>query len=570
MRKHFTLFTFLLILCLFSFFCGAKGQSLASADSLRHRAEVATGRERYTLLMRIAMSSNDIADWNATVDDAVSRCDTPAICQSRLNRMQCLFNFYSADSAIVEAQECLPFILEAKQYSFYFSAYSTYISGLFKLRRFDEAKEEAVVMYETAQRINQPVGMAMALQVQGSMYYKLGLYEQALVTLEKGLAVCPSYKEGRNQVLYISAVLYEWLFMTALKMDDVGRINHYAGNYATLVKWREEHEKPDPTGHYPVTARALQALSLLKDGQKQEAKRLLDEAVSFIRPRIPANAYEHFYEARCALRQAEGDYRGAAKDIDVLLAAHEDDLSFYMDDLLRKAELLAHSGEPWSCVPYYKAYIQAKDSVNRLDVAVRMDQLRTLYEVDRLNREKRSARIWMTTAFAGCLLLLLLLSGNIVYSRRLKAKNQVLYRRIQERLQQENKVVETIRQIPEGDLSRELRLFISLNELLENEKLFTSPSLNRDELAKRLGTNRTYLMEAVRAYGGNMTVGEFLNDFRLKHAAGLLTQPSGLSIDRICYDSGFASRSVFYRLFRQSYGMSPTEYRKLSEENKEG
>ena len=106
--------------------------------------------------------------------------------------------------------------------------------------------------------------------------------------------------------------------------------------------------------------------------------------------------------------------------------------------------------------------------------------------------------------------------------------------------------------------------------MLENEKLFTSPSLNRDELAKRLGTNRTYLMEAVRAYGGNMTVGEFLNDFRLKHAAGLLTQPSGLSIDRICYDSGFASRSVFYRLFRQSYGMSPTEYRKLSEENKEG
>ena len=550
MRKKLFLFVFLLCVCL----C---------------RADTATGRNKYIFLMRTAMSSNDIADWNATVDDAVLRCDTPAICQSRLNRMQCLFNFYSADSAIAEARECLPFILEAKQYSFYFSAYSTYISGLFKLRRFDEAKEEAVVMYETAQRINQPVGMVMALQVQGSMYYKLGLYGQALMVLEKGLAICPSYENGKNQVLYVSAVLYEWLFMTVLKMDDVERIIRYAGDYATLVKWREEHEKPDPTGHYPVTARAFLALSLLKDGQEQEAKRLLDEAASFIYPQIPANAYEHFYEARCALRQAEGDYRGAIEDMDILLAAHKGDLSFYMDDLLRKAELLAYSDEPQSCAPFYQTYIQMKDSVNSLNINARIDQLHTLFEVDRLNREKRNARIWMICAFTGCLLLVLLLSGYIVYSRRLKAKNRILYRRIQEKLQRENKAAETIRQIPEGDLSRELRLFISLTELLENEKLFTSPSLNRDELAKRLGTNRTYLMEAVRAYGGNMTVGEFLNDFRLKHAAGLLTQPSGLSIDRICYDSGFASRSVFYRLFRQSYGMSPTEYRKLSEENKE-
>ena len=93
--------------------------------------------------------------------------------------------------------------------------------------------------------------------------------------------------------------------------------------------------------------------------------------------------------------------------------------------------------------------------------------------------------------------------------------------------------------------------------------------MNRDDLAQRLGTNRTYLMEAVRTYSGNMTVREYIYDFRLKHAAELLSSPSALSIDQICYDSGFASRSVFYRLFRQSYGLSPNEYRKLAEKEKE-
>lgn len=296
---------------------------------------------------------------------------------------------------------------------------------------------------------------------------------------------------------------------------------------------------------------------------------MLDEAARFIHPQIPANAYEHFYEARRELRKMTGDYQGAIKDMDILLTAHEGDLSFYMDDLLKKAELLAHSGDPRSCISLYHTYIQVKDSVNRLDIASRMDQLRTIYEVDRLNQERQYARNWMFAAFTGCLLLFLLLAGYIIYSQCLKAKNQVLYRRIQEQIRQENKAVETIKQIPENDLSRELRLFINLNELLEKEKLYTDPTLNRDDLAQRLGTNRTYLMEAVRTYSGNMTVREYIYDFRLKHAAELLSSPSALSIDQICYDSGFASRSVFYRLFRQSYGLSPNEYRKLAEKEKE-
>lgn len=355
MRKS-PLALLLSLICLISSHNEIQAQGHPPTDSLRQRAAASVGKEKHDLLMRIAMSTNDIADWDATLNDAIDRYDTPAICQSRLNRIQCLFNFYSVDSAIIEAQESLPFILDAKQYSFYFSTYNTYISGLFKQRRFDEAREEATTMFETAQQVKQPVGMTMALQVQGSMYYKLGLYDQALTSLEKGIAICPTYENGENQVLYISAVLYEWLFMTALKVNDTERISRYADSYAALVKWRDEHGKVDPTGHYPVTSRSLQAFSFLKKGQIKEARRLLDEAVRFIHPQIPANAYEHFYEARRELREMTGDYQGAIKDMDILLAAHEGDLSFYMDDLLKKAELLAHSGDPRSCISLSYVY----------------------------------------------------------------------------------------------------------------------------------------------------------------------------------------------------------------------
>lgn len=246
----------------------------------------------------------------------------------------------------------------------------------------------------------------------------------------------------------------------------------------------------------------------------------------------------------------------------------KDDHSLYMDKLLKKAELAAYSDDPQHCVSLFHVYIQAKDSLNQLDIAACMDQLRASYEAGRINQKKQNEMIWKFIIFIGLVLLIASLVIFIIYIQRLKAKNYVLYRRIQEKIQKENKAVEAIKQLPENDLTRELRLFISLNELLEKEKLFIDPALNREELAKRLSTNRTYLVDAIRTYGDNKTVREYLNDYRLKHAASLLAQSCKLSIEQICYDSGFASRSVFYRLFRESYGMSPAEYRKVAEEEK--
>ena len=153
MRKS-PLALLLSLICLFSSHNEIQAQGHPPTDSLRQRAAASVGKEKHDLLMRIAMSTNDIADWDATLNDAIDRCDTPAICRSRLNRIQCLFNFYSVDSAIIEARESLPFILNAKQYSFYFSTYNTFISGLFKQRRFDEAREEATTMFETAHHVH--------------------------------------------------------------------------------------------------------------------------------------------------------------------------------------------------------------------------------------------------------------------------------------------------------------------------------------------------------------------------------------------------------------------------------
>lgn len=546
----------------------ATAESLSPADSLRQAAAPLQGREQFSALLKVAISTNKLADWDTLLNKSFILGDTQAISQAKLNRLLCLANNYPADSVMTQAPATLSFLLDAKQYTYYFNAYNVYINSLFRNRKYKDAEQQAIRMFEVAKSVDNPVGMAMALMVQGTVFYKLSLYDKALVVLDEGLRLCPSYEEGNNQTMYAYGNLCIWGFMAAEKKDDAKMMAEYATLFNNLVDWREATDKNDPSGHYPVAARALRARVLLKENKTNEARQLLNEAEHFIRPHIQGNAYEQFYEARFQLHYSKKEYDKALADIDILLEAHKEFPAFYLNDLLKKAELLSLTGQPQKGITLYHKYIQEKDSINRVEIAERLDELQTIYEVDRLRLERHNSRLWLFTTAGGCLLLIFLLAGYMIYSHRLQTKNRILYQRIRRQEHRDNLMVEAIRQIPEKDLSAELQLFMRLNELLEKEKLYTNPSLTREDLARQLGTNHTYLMEAVRNCTENLSIREYLNQIRLRYASQLLTATPRLPIDNIWQDAGFSSRSGFYDTFRSKYGMSPGEYRNLSEEER--
>lgn len=57
-------------------------------------------------------------------------------------------------------------------------------------------------------------------------------------------------------------------------------------------------------------------------------------------------------------------------------------------------------------------------------------------------------------------------------------------------------------------------------------------------------------------------IATYLRERRLAKAAGLLADPDK-TITSICFDCGFNSSQSFCRAFRNSYGVSPTDYRRL-------
>lgn len=565
--KNLLIFFAFLILCPMP---SAAATSLPAAatslvDSLRRLAPTLQGKDRHFVLARIARATNEIADWDSVIANARTQQDTVSLSMGVTNRIICLSNQAPIDLLQTEVGKALSFLRSSRQFNYYFHTYRVYINTLFTARQHKEAQQAATDMFEAARQEKQPLGMAMAMQVQGSMYYQLDLYPKAMDALEEAYRVCPAYTSEIN-TLVTHALICEWLCMTALKLEDTGKLTTYADRYHENVEYRNEIRLGDPSGHFPVTAAAFRAQAMLRSGRQEEARALLDHALTFMRPGIPARAYEHYYEARCEQLYRQADYTGALIAIDTLLNTHQGYFPFYLHDLLRKAEILAHQGKGVESTRLYSRYIAMQDSIERIEIAARMDKLQTLYEVDRLKTEQRNSFLWFVIAAGSCTLTLIIFAGYIVYSRRLHRKNRILYQRYLEQEKMEERVLDAIEVLPINSLSKEAQLFCQLSELMHEQKLFTNPNLKRKELADLLHTNETYLANAIRTNTDGKNFHDYITDLRLKYASRLLIENDSLSVAEVGEKSGFNSSSTYFRVFRERFGMSPTYFRSISKE----
>ena len=94
------------------------------------------------------------------------------------------------------------------------------------------------------------------------------------------------------------------------------------------------------------------------------------------------------------------------------------------------------------------------------------------------------------------------------------------------------------------------------------DHIYTDTDLDRNRLAQLLGTNEHYVTDAISTCTDGKSVSGFLNEYRLRYAARLLATTTD-AVTIIAELSGF-SRSSFFRVFSDAYGMSPSEYRKVA------
>jgi AraC-like DNA-binding protein len=106
-------------------------------------------------------------------------------------------------------------------------------------------------------------------------------------------------------------------------------------------------------------------------------------------------------------------------------------------------------------------------------------------------------------------------------------------------------------------------LALRLNAVMAEERAYRAEGFSITALAARLGEPEYRVRRAINGEMGFRNFTAFLNGFRLDEVRGALGDPAQREVPilTIALDAGFGSLGPFNRAFRDSEGMTPSEYR---------
>jgi AraC-like DNA-binding protein len=107
------------------------------------------------------------------------------------------------------------------------------------------------------------------------------------------------------------------------------------------------------------------------------------------------------------------------------------------------------------------------------------------------------------------------------------------------------------------------RILKSLEEAIEQQKVFLEPGITIDKLAELLNTNRHFVSQVLNGRVGKSFY-DYINHYRVNEAKRLLLDEkySNQKIASIAYDAGFNSLSAFNDVFKKITGVSPSVFKK--------
>lgn len=103
------------------------------------------------------------------------------------------------------------------------------------------------------------------------------------------------------------------------------------------------------------------------------------------------------------------------------------------------------------------------------------------------------------------------------------------------------------------------QLFSSIESIMADKQLFLLQGLNVNELAAMVGSNRTYVSDAINTHYGR-TFSDYVNHYRVEYAQKLLHDGT-YTIGDIAVKSGFSSTESFRRNFKNETGVAPSMWK---------
>src|SRR5574344_1627028 len=567
----------LIIISLMSIQCGIAAAKLSPADSIRRLLPNLHGQTKLNAISNICdiigNGNNEMAELKSLDEytaEARRQKNVDEEVYSLGSRMCCLCNYNDEKRRLDDLPAVLDVMEKNKRWDDYYEAWCmlpyTYLSEN-KLRL---AIIEAKKIYDDARSRKSNYGLGTAEYIIGRAYYAQENIPESDNAFKHSLALLKMCND-RSILFNVYTDYCDVLFLKS----DYKRIKSLTAEWKkTLDSYMQQYKaKGLDLSSFNIWNKFYYLASArlnMNTGHLNEAGLLLTKAAELVEGGKDASVLSVLQDMTEYYRLKK-DFKTALKKcrewIDASIGVNDKD---GLDNAKEKeAEILISMGRPAEAAYIYNKLLPHKDSMFSAKSKSQLDELNTIYKLDEIKLSKERMKNYIIIISACCIILIIFFTLYIIYLRRLRHKNMIIYERMKNEIADYNRINTIKERIPEAELSSDERIYKNLCRIVNDKELFKDPNMNREQLASELGTNYTYINSAINNCEGGISVTEFINRYRINYAAKLMEDNSNLSINTIGDLAGFNSRSSYYRHFKNKFGMSPSEYKKVIISQKE-
>ena len=126
---------------------------------------------------------------------------------------------------------------------------------------------------------------------------------------------------------------------------------------------------------------------------------------------------------------------------------------------------------------------------------------------------------------------------------------------------QENSTSETYKE----SITADNLYFQKLELLCKDQHIYTDSTLNREKVAEKLGISAGYVSQIVNTITGD-NFAHYINQYRVEAVKEMISDPEykNYTLLTMGLESGFTSKTTFYKAFKKVTGQTPNEYKNTS------
>ena len=247
-----------------------------------------------------------------------------------------------------------------------------------------------------------------------------------------------------------------------------------------------------------------------------------------------------------------------------ILEEDGNELGITMLNLL-KDEIDAHLG-----LYNYEEAAERYSALTRLTDSLHIDNLNYFSKEARedLSREHviASQNLQLSIGISVLVILVLLMLVAFFHHLQTRKRTKVMMATIDELMYYRDVVLQNGDRVPvemggnDANTHEEKRRFKEMDKRIIKEELFRSPDFGRDDLMRLMGVDKNSIAPIVHKYA-HTNVSGYIKMKRMEYAVALLKEHPELTIAAIADMCGIKSTTTFVNHFRDTFGITPSDYR---------